>query len=280
MQFWLHPIVVWPQCSSPLRTLRIAKRAGYRKIVVAPLRGWDSAELVQIPGSRVGSIEEAWHPLTQDNVFQQDALLRVVGRRTETNAPLPWDNLFWGDRGAVQARMHLIRLQFANFAIFSGHAPENNDHWPIYAWEINPDHGIYGEEVLKVPGKFSVDMLHLTRPARADSSKRVVAPEDLLDFLRKLVRQRGRDIAIVHLHLAAKEIVPYSLGLVPPDLEEGLKILSSVDMGNLPIAVQFMPPAPVNLTALSASFFLRRIREVTEGLLAPKSMAQLVPQFA
>lgn len=281
MQFWLHPIVGMPATRNVESALQVAREAGYNKLIVAPLRGWNERELRSIPPRKVGAIEGAWHPLTSDNVFQGDAWLRLLGKRNATQAALPWDNYFWGMSQDVGKRMQLIQELFPH-ALFSGHTPENLEIWPgPRAWEINPDHSVKDEKgVLSTPGKLSVDFVHLIRSARNNPQIRLVQPERLVPFLERLVALRGKDIAMVHLHLQAKQVVPYTFGLVPEYLRKAFRTVASVDKGQLPIAVQFLPPVPLTLTEQGAIFLLGRMRKVTENLLLEGGAVPAMPVYA
>jgi hypothetical protein len=268
MEFWLHPIIAWPAARTPETSVALAKAAGFTKLVISPLRGWNRTKLLKIPPEMAGTVEETWNTLATDNVFAKNSWLRVLGKRTAAQAAFPWDNLFWGDYKKSVQSMAAIQALFPH-AIYSEHAPSNTTNWPgPYAWEINPDHGIYGEAILETPGMLCVDTVHFTRPAREDSTKRVVAPEDAPALLTKLVERRSDDIVTVHLHLSATQIVPFSLGIVPELVRTYARILAPVKNGNFPVILEYMPPAPISLTFTSAVFFLTRMRKVAEGLFA------------
>ncbi len=265
LQYLLHPIVAYPQSKGLQTALKLATDAGYSGIVMVPFGPWPVEEIRAVPPEKVGAVEGAWHAATVANFWHLASLMRVAHLR-DSSVPLPWDNLFWGDHDQVVAKEAVIQHCFSGCAIYSGHGPENTIGWPVerYAWEVNPDHGIYGDDVLEVPGKFGIDFLHLTRLSRIDPTKRIVAPDQMLAFIQELIKQRGTDIVLVHLHLAATQIVPFTLGLVPPELREGFRMLAQ--LGDLPVAVQFLPPFPLNWSYSTAVRYLRRIKEVADGL--------------
>lgn len=279
-EFWLHPITGYPATRSVKKTLKIAQMAGYSKLIVAPLSFFSIAQLVSLEPQHVGSIEGAWHHLTKSSFFHPDGIARVRGKLNDGQAALPWDNMFWGDAMGVIAKEKVIQKRFPN-ALYSGHFPTNTIEWPgPYTWEINPDHGICAEEIFDLDVDFSVDMLHLLRPARKHPHNPLVSEEGLIPFLTRLVRIRGQSIKSIHLHLSASQVIPFALGIVPEQTKEGFRILAHAPT-NPPVSVQFMPPIPFNmLGATVTSFLLKRIRLTSETLMFEARKAQLSPVFA
>ena len=111
-----------------------------------------------------------------------------------------------------------------------------------------------------------MDLYHLTRPKRTFPHWQITDSEHLLEYVATLVQKRGDDIAVVHLHLAATQVVPFAMGIVPPLLRDALQILGKARGGNFPVAVQFLPMFPINLIGVTSSWFLNRIKQTAEGI--------------
>lgn len=300
-EYYIHPITLAPYHTAE-GAMEMLDIVGADKLVVAPLENWDIETLRDLDPKLVGNVEDTWHPLTTAQIFEDQAVERALHDITgalpiireinpfqdigEADAAYPWDNYFWGDAAEAEEKMKIIQERFGDTAIYSGHSPDNDRRWPDknYAWEINPDHEIFDiEGILAVEGGLAIDMLHLMRGDRINGRKIAQSIQERNEILEILVKERENDIELIHLHLSVTDVVKAAMQGLPESIKSGLRILAKANEGTVPVAMQYMPPAPLNFFATTRGFVPRRIltsaRETMDAAVYQENRNWMIPAY-